>query len=232
MKKLKVLIEQYGRWKPLEDYLLRIETFINSDFGLALENAKSLLESISKEICNEKDIELNSRESISSSLKQAYKAIGFSGGDMEVQLSTSIANIGQQMGNLRNEIGATSHGRTMKELQIRNDGIDDLTKEFLINTTILTASFLIKAFENENPRVKQNIEKIHYGREEKFNEFWDEMYGEFSMTEDYTYPASEILYNIDYSAYKTEYTSFIENNKLKEEHERFAKAKISNSLLL
>ena len=213
MEKLKVLIEQYGRWKPLEEYLLRIETFVDTDFGSALENAKSLLESISKEICSEKGIELNSTESIGGSLKQAYKAIGFKGGDLEVQLSTSIANIGQQMGNLRNEIGATSHGRTMQELQIRNDGIDELTKEFLVNTTILTASFLIKSFENENPRVKQNIEKIHYEQEEEFNDFWDEMYGDFSMTEDYTYPASEILYNIDYSAYKTEHTNFITSER-------------------
>jgi len=213
MENLKLLIEQYGRWQPLEEYILRIETFLHSDFGSALENAKSLLESISKEICNEKGIELNSTESIAGSLKQAYKAIGFNGRDLEVQLSTSIANIGQQMGNLRNEIGATSHGRTMQELQTRNDGLDDLTKEFLINTTILTASFLIKTFENENPRVKQNIEKIHYEQEEEFNEFWDEMYDEFSMTEDYTYPASEILYNIDYSAYKTEHTNFQQNQE-------------------
>lgn len=216
MEKLKVLIEQYGRWKPLEEYLLRIETFVDSDFGSALENAKSILESIAKEICDEKGIELGSTESVSGSLKKAYKAIGFSGGDLETQLSTSIANIGQQMGNLRNEVGATSHGRTMEELKIRNEGIDELTKEFVINSTELTACFLIRAYENENPRVKQNIKKIHYEQEEEFNEFWDEMYGDFSMTEDYTYPASEILYNIDYSAYKTEHASFVENENEQE----------------
>ena len=216
MENLKQLINQYARWQPLEEYVLRIETFIHSDFGSALENAKSLLESIAKEICNEQGIELNSTESISGSLKQAYKAIGFKGADLEVQLSTAIANIGQQMGNLRNEIGATSHGRTMEELQTRNDGIDELTKEFLINTTILVASFLIKTFENENPRVLQHSEKINYEQEEEFNEFWDEAYGEFRMTEDYTYPASEILYYVDYSAYKTEYRSFVESNNANE----------------
>lgn len=213
MEKLKVLTQQYGRWAPLEEYILRIETFIDSDFGSALENAKSILESIAKEICNAKGIELNSTESIGGSLKQAYKAIGFNGADLEVQLSTSIANIGQQMGNLRNEIGATSHGRTMQELKTRNDGIDELTKEFIINSTELTACFLIRTYENENPRVKHIEEKIHYEQEEEFNEFWDEMYGDFSMTEDYTYTASEILYNIDYSAYKTEHKNFITSER-------------------
>lgn len=216
MKNLKLLIEQYGRWAPLEEYILRIETFLHSDFGSALENAKSLLESISKEICNEKGVKLNSTESIGGSLKQAYKAIGFNGGDLEVQLSSAIANIGQQMGNLRNEIGATSHGRTMQELETRNDGIDELTKEFLINTTILVASFLIKTFENENPRTSSKIEQIDYIQEEAFNESWDEEYGEFVMNEDYTYLASEIFYNVDYQAYKTEHTNFSQNQSTSE----------------
>lgn len=213
MENLKQLINQYGRWQPLEEYLLRMETFIHSDFGSALENAKSFLESIAKEICNEKDIILSSQENIGGLLKKAYKAIGFNGGDLEVQLSTSIANIGQQMGNLRNEIGATSHGRTMEELKKRNNGIDELTKEFLINTTILVASFLIKTFENENPRNSPSPLKINYDQEEDFNEFWDEIYGDFYMTEDYTYSASEILYNIDYSAYKTEHSNFTNSEK-------------------
>lgn len=217
MEKLKSLIESYGRWKPLEDYILRIETYVHSDFGLALENAKSILESISKEICNEKLIELGSTESISGSLKKAYKAIGYNGGDLETQLSTSIANIGQQMGNLRNEVGATSHGRTMEELKIRNDGIDELTKEFLINTTVLVSCFMIKAFENENPRALKNIEKLNYTQEEEFNEFWDELNSEFSMGDDYTYLASEIFYNVDYQAYVTESASYAESITVEED---------------
>lgn len=217
MKKLKLLITQYGRWAPLEEYILRIETFVNSDFGSALENAKSILESIAKEICNEKGVELGTTENVSGSLKKAYKAIGFNGGDLETQLSTSIANIGQQMGNLRNERGVTSHGRTMEELKVRNDGIDELTKEFVIDSTEMTACFLIRAYENENPRVKQNIDKTYYEQEEKFNEFWDDIYGDFSMSEDYLYSASEVLYYVDYPAYKSEHNNFIQNEGANED---------------
>jgi hypothetical protein len=40
---------------------------------------------------------------------------------------------------------------------------------------------------------------------------------------DYSYTASEILFNVDYKAYKTEYTAFSENEltteELGEEHE-------------
>lgn len=33
-------------------------------------------------------------------------------------------------------------------------------------------------------------------------------YGEFVMTEDYTYSASEVLYHVDCEAYKAELTSY------------------------
>ena len=205
MEKLRSLITEYGRWKPLDEYIDRIEAYLHSDFSTVLENSKSILDSIAKEICQEKDIELVGTESVASALKKAFKGIGYTGKDLETQLSTSIANIGQQMGNLRNEIGTTAHGKSMDELRNRNDGIDELTKLFLIDSTELTACFLIKAYENENPRVSQKMEeKIDYDINEEFNEFWDEAFGEFSMGKDYTYPASEIFYKVAYSAYESE----------------------------
>ena len=211
MDKLKSVINEYGRWEPLEDYISRIETYIDTDFGLAIENAKSILESISKEICLEKSVELGSSESISGTLKKACKAIGYNGGDLVTQLSTSIANIGQQMGNLRNEIGSTSHGRTMDQLMDRNTGIDELTKEFLIDTTELVSCFLIRNFENEHPRKHQEsqTEMLDYDEAETFNESWDDSFGEFAMG-DYSYPASEILFNVDKQAYVNEYKAFTE----------------------
>lgn len=212
MKKLKSLISQYGRWAPLDEYILRIETYIHKDFGFALENSKSILESIAKEICTSQGVELGSTESISGALKKACKAIGYNGSDLVTQLSTAIANIGHQMGNLRNEIGSTSHGRTMEELKLRNNGLDEITKDFLIDTTEMVACFLIKNFENEHPRKKVESELINYLENDDFNNFWDDEYGEFSMG-DYSYTASEIFYNVDYQAYKSEYSTYSQNPK-------------------
>ncbi len=211
MVKLKAVIRAYGRWEPLEDYISRIETYLHTDFGLAIENSKSILESISKEICHDKSVELGNSESISSLLKKACKAIGYDGGDLVTQLSTSIANIGHQMGNLRNEIGSTSHGRTMDQLKNRNSGIDELTKEFLVDTTELVSCFLIRNFENENPRKQQEslAESLDYDDSEAFNESWDDSFGEFVMG-DYSYLASEILFNVDNQAYVNEYKAFTE----------------------
>lgn len=211
MDKLKAVISSHGRWEPLEEYISRIEAYLHTDFGLAIENSKSILESISKEICDGKSIELGKSESISSMLKKTCKAIGYNGGDLVTQLSTSIANIGHQMGNLRNEIGSISHGRTMEQLKDRNSGIDELTKEFLIDTTELVSCFLIRNFENENPRKQGEtlVELLDYDESESFNESWDDSFGEFVMG-DYSYLASEILFNVDKQAYVNEYKAFTE----------------------
>lgn len=210
MQKLKLLIESYGRWEPLSEYILRIETYVHQDFSIAFENSKSMLESISKEICSLKNEEIGKTESVSGALKKACKAIGYSQTDFVTQLSTSIANIGQQMGNLRNEIGLTSHGKTMEELKNREESISEFTKDFLIDTTELVACFLIRAFENENPRSFAVQESIEFDDNEKFNEYWDDMFGEFTMG-DYSYLASEIFYNMDYQAYASESKSYADS---------------------
>lgn len=214
MERLKKIIEQYGRWSLLSTYADRIEAHISTDFSHALENAKALLETIGKEICSSKGITLESTASINSVLKKSFSAIGYTGSDMVTQISSALATIGQQIGGLRNEIGPTAHGKSLDEMRERNSRIDEFTKELLIDTTIVIAVFLIRAFENEMPRVPPKTEEttILYTDNEEFNESWDESYGEFEMGE-YSYPASEILYYVDYSAYELEHQAYTEAEK-------------------
>ena len=217
MQRLKKIIEQYGRWFELTTYTERIEAHTSSDFSHAIENAKALLETIGKEICKSKGVELGETASINAVMKKAFTVIGYSSNSLITQISTALANIGQQMGNLRNEIGTTSHGKSLEELKERNNKVDDLTREFLIDTTVIVASFLIRAFENENPRSKTESAETEllYTDNEPFNEFWDDLYGEFEMG-DYSFPASEILFNVDYKAYMTEHQAFTEGDEWKE----------------
>ena len=212
MEKLRKIIEQYGQWSGLTIYTERIETHISTDFSQALENAKALLESISKEICTLKGIEITPNSSINNVLKKAFIAIGYTSSSLVTQISSALATIGQQMGELRNEIGATSHGKFLEELKERNNKVDELTKEFLIDTTEIIASFLIRNFENENPRLRSTEKRITYDDCEDFNEFWDESFGEFAMGE-YSYTASEILYHVDHPVYLTEHKAFIEGEE-------------------
>jgi hypothetical protein len=45
---------------------------------------------------------------------------------------------------------------------------------------------------------------LDYLEEEDFNESWDDSFGEFVIG-DYSYPASEILFNVDKQVYVNEY---------------------------
>jgi hypothetical protein len=209
MERLRKVIEQYGRWSELSTYMDRIEAHVATDFSHAIENAKALLETIGKEICNSKGVELGEAPSINAVMKKAFTAIGYSSDNLVTQISTALATIGQQIGNLRNEIGTTSHGKSLEELKERNSKVGDLTKEFLIDTTVIVAAFLIRTFENENPRAKtEPVEaELLYTDNEPFNNLWDDLYGEFEMG-DYSFPASEILFNVDYKAYVSEFQAF------------------------
>lgn len=213
MEKLRTTIEQYSRWKDLEIYIDRMEAHLESDFSHSIENAKALLETIGKEICSAKNVELSATSSINGVLKKAFSALGYSNDELVSNVSRSLANIGQQVGNLRNDVSPTSHGKSLDELRERNNKVDVLTREFLIDSTLVVAVFLIRTFEERKDteagrQVEQGEgELIRYDEAEAFNESWDQSFGEFQMGE-YAFFASDILFNMDYQAYATEYQSF------------------------
>ncbi|WP_027156505.1 abortive infection family protein [Methylobacter luteus] len=216
MERLRATIAQYGRWQELSLYVDRMEGHLESDFSISIENAKALLESIGKEICCTKGITLGSAPSINAVLKSTFLALGYANENLVNQVSRSLANIGQELGNLRNEVSPTSHGKSLDELRERNNKIDLLTREFLIDSTLVIAIFLIRAFEertnNIGPQDQSVIEEETLGYEEfeDFNNYWDDFFGEFSM-DTYSYTASEILYNVDFQAYRSEYKAFRES---------------------
>lgn len=214
MERLNRIIEQYGRWADLKIYTDRIEAHIETDFSISLENSKALIETICKEICIEKEVDVGSNPNINQILKKAFNAIGYTNSTSITQISSALTTIGQQMGALRNEIGTTSHGKSLEELKERNSNVDEITKEFLIDTTVVVVSFLIRNFENENPRTTQetSAQNILLNDNLEFNDFWDESYGEFSMS-DYSYTASEILFYVDIEAYLAELKVFEEDKE-------------------
>lgn len=212
MDKLRLVLEQHGRWEPLRVYVDRIGAAREADFSNALENAKALLESIGKEICNAKSVALEPTSPIQGVLKKAFFALGYSGDDMVRQVSTALATIGQNVGELRNQISPTSHGRAMADLDGRNNGVDALTRDFLLDSTVVVAVFLIRAFEERQAQLgtqplvdsaEGDSAKPRYEDNEVFNEFWDETFGEFKMR-DYSFSASEILFALDLPAYEQE----------------------------
>lgn len=176
-----------------------------------MENAKALLETIGKEICTANKVDLGKAPSINDVLKKSFSSLGYSNTSLVNQISRSLANIGQQVGDLRNDIGLTSHGKTLEEVKQRNNKVDVLTREFLIDTVELVSIFLIRNFESRHDRTASEslIDTLDYWEAEDFNESWDDSFSEFVMGE-YSYPASEILFNVDKQAYVNEYKAFTE----------------------
>ena len=206
MERLKTILKKHGNWEPYNEYIVRIEGYATTDFTLCIENSKALLEGISKEVCAKKGIELEKNSKMSGLLKTAFRALGYSSTSTILQIGTAIANVGQQMGNFRNEIGTTAHGKTVEELQKRQDSIHDLTGNFLIEATSIVCCFLIEAFETDQP-IKVVEDEIDYDENENFNDYWDEQYGEFEMGA-FLFFASEVLFSNDPKAYKNELEAF------------------------
>ncbi|HAD05369.1 MAG: hypothetical protein A2091_04850 [Desulfuromonadales bacterium GWD2_61_12] len=220
MEKLRATLAQYSRWQPLGMYVDRMEGHLESDFSISVENAKALLESIGKEICDAKGVPLGKKPTINAVLKNAFVALGYTTEELVTQVSGSLATIGQLIGNLRNDISPTSHGKSLEELNDRNNKIDLLTREFLIGSTLVVAVFLIRAFEERKciatvPPVVPPDATPDYDANEDFNNFWDDSFGEFAMG-DYSYTASEILYSVDLQAYQSEYKAYVESGAERE----------------
>lgn len=215
MEKLRAALAQYSRWQTLEIYIERMEGHLETDFSISVENAKALLESIGKEICDAKGVPLGSTPSINAVLKKAFVALGYTTEELVTQMSGSLANIGQLIGSLRNEISPTSHGKSLEELKDRNNKVDLLTREFLIDSTLVVAVFLIRAFEERKELVSAVTDSTasasnSYKDNEEFNSFWDDSFGEFEMG-DYSYAASEILFSMEIKAYQAEFRAFLES---------------------
>lgn len=217
MNKLKKVISEYGHWDGLSQYIDRIEAYNETDFSQAFGNCKTLLESVGKEICNKRGKELASNPSMNSVVRSAFSSMGFTNSTIIQQISKSLGTLAQNIGELRNEIDPNAHGKTMEELRLRNSRVDILTREFLIDTVETVSVLLIRTFETQESRTptEKLIDSLAYLESEDFNEYLDDSFGEFSMGK-LSYPASEILFNVDKQAYVTEYKIF---NDLENEDE-------------
>lgn len=214
MHKLKNVIKEYRDWAGLSTYIDRIETNIEIDFSHSLENAKALLESVGKEICDKNGAVLGTQPSVNSVLKKCFSSMGYANSTLVNKVSSALATIAQQVGELRNDIGLTSHGKSLEEIKQRNSKVDVLTREFLIDTVETVCVFIIRSFESkkEKKAVEQLEDTLDYWEADDFNEFWDEQFEEFEMG-NYSYTASEILFNVDKQAYVNEYKAYTETEE-------------------
>lgn len=222
MQRLRELIATSERWSAFDIFIERIELSRDQDFSLAFENAKALLESVCKEICENCNTHLSPQSNMNGIVKSSFLALGFASSDHALKISSAMATIGQTVGELRNDTGVTGHGRTVDQLRLRNAQFDDLAKDFLLDSVKTIVMFLIRSFEQRHPQESPTEpvaeDKPQYPDCEVFNDFWDDIYGEFVMGE-YSYPASIILFNVDSEAYHYERNNFEADEMNREQHD-------------
>lgn len=212
MEKLRSTIAEHARWTTLEDFIERIDTFKDADFSMALENAKGLLEAIGKQICAENGVQLLPTSKMNGILKNSFRALGYSNAGLVAQVSSALGTIGQHMGNLRNEIGITAHGKTLEEIRERNSRVDRFTRDFLIDSVEVVSCMMIAACENRSAVIlgRKGQVSASADTDTEFDAYWNEIYGEMEMGE-YAFEAARILNRVEPDLYLKERALYYQN---------------------
>lgn len=214
MDRLRQLIKQYSRWKGLEEYCIRIDGYLTSDYSIAVENAKALLESVCKTILHEKSVEVDSNDSMQKLMKKTVGVFDSDHSEQLRQISNSLVNISKNLAEVRNTVAKVSHGQHVDALG--KDALDVMSAAFMVNSTEAIACFLIEFYEQVFPRKKPEPAL----RLEDYPEFNDYLDGEaFEPVQvlrlggelAYEYSASEVLFSVEPRAYLTELNAYRES---------------------
>lgn len=210
MIKLKEVIKDKSQWEELNTYIELIENNQDKQPNIALDGAKSLLETVSKTILEDKGIEYEHDENISKLVKSAFDTFPIFSllENRDAQSSKAIlgafSTITKHIGEFRNRHGFFSHGQ-----DIQSNKFDRYLVELVISSSDLVTSFLITAHtDNLKDRVRS-----YYDENDEFNRYINDNIEEPTMIFDTEVLASMALYT-DKSAYKTKLNAFINDKRL------------------
>ena len=204
MEKLKQTISAYDAWEGLIIYINRIETFLETDFITAVENGKALIESICKTILSNTFDPYGETDSVNKLVSITLKRLGIFAENQISKFGSGMVTAMQNLGELRNNHGDTSHGKSIDEL--KNNRLEKLSAAFLVNSIEVMAVFLIEYYEIEFPnKEKETEEVVDYS---DFNDFLDEEYGDVLVI-GIPYPTSDVLLSVDRTAYGVKFQEYL-----------------------
>lgn len=215
MDRLKIILETYPtQWQTYDEYINRILGFRNTDFSTCIENCKALIEGIARNICDLKGTAYTNKDGVGKLVKLAFDSFGYPSTDPIRSMGASISNVSGKISDIRNQIGATAHGKSADELRKRNEIYNSATQDFLILSTEMVACLLIELFEADAVKIVEDENGLpSYDENEDFNAAWDDTWGKFTMN-DYSFFASQILYQLDPLAYTSELNAYkLSNNE-------------------
>lgn len=201
---LKEICSSYGKWNPLEEYILRIETYRQTNGPVVLENCKALVETICKTILVDLGEPLINNEKTHILISKACNKMRClpNTGD----LARSFITVAQKLGEFRNNFAVIAHGVTVYQIEERRNKITRAATDFMISTVEQLAVFLITVYHEEYPILTQRA--VRYEDNSEFNEKYDEEIESIQIGGYGPYSPSEVLFNIDIDAYKTELSNY------------------------
>jgi len=172
MKKLTSIIENKEQWNELNIYIDLITENRKSNPNIALDGAKSIMETICKTILGNKGIAFNSCEKLGKLIKDTYNSLPFisyinsTDSNNARQILSSFETIAKNIGEFRNTHGAIAHGR-----DIQSTSFDLYLTELVIASSELVSQFLIMAHSED----LKDRDRIFYEDYPLFNNYLDEV---------------------------------------------------------
>jgi len=204
MEFLRNICDSYIKWKPLEDYIYRIESYQDSDGVLVLENCKALIESICKTILEDLGEPATGSESIQNLVSKAcnkMSCLPYTG-----DLTKSFITVAQRLGEFRNKFAVIGHGASVYAIEERKNKVTRAATNFMISAVEQLAVFLITVYQVEYPLQKQ--EEIRYEDNPDFNQQFDEAIEPIQIDVYGPYSPSELLFRIDEDAYRAALSNY------------------------
>lgn len=202
MQSLREICNRYTKWKPFEDYILRIETYRETDGVVVLENCKALVDGVCKTILDDLSEAYEGTESTQVLVSKACNKMNClpNTGD----LARSFVTVAQRLAEFRNAFCNTAHGQSVYKLDESKKKVIGATVVFMINSVEQLVIFLITVYQDEYPQhIQQNL---RYEDNPAFNKEFDSDAGPDPIPIGIygPYNPSELLFYIEEKAYRNE----------------------------
>lgn len=208
MQALREICQRYGKWKPLEDYILRIETY-STNGPIISDNCKCIIELVCHTILDDLGISKEDRKSKLHELaKQTVEKLGCI--NKAPDLISAFTNTAQKIAEFRNEYTETGHGQSVYAVDENRKKVGAATVAFLVAIIEQTALYLITVYQDEYPQYVQS--SLRYEDNPDFNAEFDEQNESIGIGLYGPYSSSEVLFYIDDIAYKTELANYKQEN--------------------
>lgn len=210
MDKLRNSIDGKDRWSGLLPYIVLVEENKESDPNVALDGAKSIVESVAKTILEDKAIKYAPATDIQKLVKMAFEALPvfskISTKDLNSAKSIlgSFETVTRVIGEFRNAHGFFAHGRDMQ-----SEKFDGYLLELSISSSDLLASFLIVCHAED----LKDRSRIYYEENDEFNRYLDETSEELPVVQGIQLLPSKTLFT-DLEAYKDRLGAFVNEKNI------------------